>query len=824
MSVNIKLNTEGEVWDAVDAKYTKPTTGIPKTDLDSSVQTSLGKADTALQADDVAEAVDAWCDENITNPDSPPLDRSLSSSSAAAPADMVGDLLSKISVLTKYQSSSFSSGTASVASKRLLLNYDKAIPANMFIGDLYMVANDSSISTTLKVELAKLNSNGSYTVYDSISTTVSISATAGSLVKVYSVNKATQYDTYVFVTFGTASRFRLASITGKHFVVGDDISSTTFTTRNVDNYEMDYLLYCGVTSDYIEEVNENFAQLNDATVNISGQLSDLRSTSNVLTKFQSSSFGTGTSNAASKRLLLNCEKAIPANIFVGDLFMVTHVADVSTTVKIEFTKKNEDGSYTVYDSISTTVSISATAESLVKVCSINKTTQYDTYIFMTFGTASRFELASITGKYFVVGDDISSTTFTTRNVNNYEMNYLLYCGVTSDYITNTNEDFKYLYDAVGDYSYHEFANASQSSGFWNCYIYKNIPTGTKVRVTMLTNTADVSFNVRAYDASDNNQLIKGVFKDVGGTADAKLTLNAVHIRIQASISTQITNAKLAVVITTDTQPGIVSDLFDSSVPKVYHVEKDGSGDFTNLADALEIATQWMDSVVYIGAGTWNILDELGATRLASLSSSYGGIVLKNRVHVICSSKAYIKCLYTGDDANLINYLSAFNSGPFGFTLENADIEVANIRYCVHDERNAETDHYDNNYINCRMKNTNQTPGSRSQCIGGGLGYDGHVIIDGCTFENPLRDNYGIVSYHNAHGLATDSRSLIEVKGCYFYGTNTFRAGYYGNSIVVTQCLVHGNSMGAEPYVAQEDPNYSNVNMEIIKWNNEIRTT
>ena len=641
MSVNIKLNTEGEVWDAVDAKYTKPTTGIPKTDLDSSVQTSLGKADTALQADDVAEAVDAWCDENITNPDSPPLDRSLSSSSAAAPADMVGDLLSKISVLTKYQSSSFSSGTASVASKRLLLNYDKAIPANMFIGDLYMVANDSSISTTLKVELAKLNSNGSYTVYDSISTTVSISATA---------------------------------------------------------------------------------------------------------------------------------------------------------------------------------------ESLVKVCSINKTTQYDTYIFMTFGTASRFELASITGKYFVVGDDISSTTFTTRNVNNYEMNYLLYCGVTSDYITNTNEDFKYLYDAVGDYSYHEFANASQSSGFWNCYIYKNIPTGTKVRVTMLTNTADVSFNVRAYDASDNNQLIKGVFKDVGGTADAKLTLNAVHIRIQASISTQITNAKLAVVITTDTQPGIVSDLFDSSVPKVYHVEKDGSGDFTNLADALEIATQWMDSVVYIGAGTWNILDELGATRLASLSSSYGGIVLKNRVHVICSSKAYIKCLYTGDDANLINYLSAFNSGPFGFTLENADIEVANIRYCVHDERNAETDHYDNNYINCRMKNTNQTPGSRSQCIGGGLGYDGHVIIDGCTFENPLRDNYGIVSYHNAHGLATDSRSLIEVKGCYFYGTNTFRAGYYGNSIVVTQCLVHGNSMGAEPYVAQEDPNYSNVNMEIIKWNNEIRTT
>ena len=34
----------------VDAKYTKPSSGIPKTDLASAVQTSLGKADTALQS------------------------------------------------------------------------------------------------------------------------------------------------------------------------------------------------------------------------------------------------------------------------------------------------------------------------------------------------------------------------------------------------------------------------------------------------------------------------------------------------------------------------------------------------------------------------------------------------------------------------------------------------------------------------------------------------------------------------------------------------------------------------------------------------------
>lgn len=39
------------VQEYVAAKYTKPSGGIPKTDLASDVQTSLDKADTALQAD-----------------------------------------------------------------------------------------------------------------------------------------------------------------------------------------------------------------------------------------------------------------------------------------------------------------------------------------------------------------------------------------------------------------------------------------------------------------------------------------------------------------------------------------------------------------------------------------------------------------------------------------------------------------------------------------------------------------------------------------------------------------------------------------------------
>lgn len=49
-----------------------------------------------LSGTDVSEAVDDWLQENITNPDSPPLDRSLSASSAATPADIAGSIVNKL--------------------------------------------------------------------------------------------------------------------------------------------------------------------------------------------------------------------------------------------------------------------------------------------------------------------------------------------------------------------------------------------------------------------------------------------------------------------------------------------------------------------------------------------------------------------------------------------------------------------------------------------------------------------------------------------------------------------------------------------------------
>ena len=49
----------GGINDAIAAKYTKPAGGIPKSDLASDVQASLGKADTALQEGDIQFATDS---------------------------------------------------------------------------------------------------------------------------------------------------------------------------------------------------------------------------------------------------------------------------------------------------------------------------------------------------------------------------------------------------------------------------------------------------------------------------------------------------------------------------------------------------------------------------------------------------------------------------------------------------------------------------------------------------------------------------------------------------------------------------------------------
>lgn len=249
--------------------------------------------------------------------------------------------------------------------------------------------------------------------------------------------------------------------------------------------------------------------------------------------------------------------------------------------------------------------------------------------------------------------------------------------------------------------------------------------------------------------------------------------------------------------------------------KPIYVEKDGSGDFARLIDAIEEAEKTMNRVVYVGAGEWDIIEELGTDYIESINTFKRGVYLKNGIHLICSSRSIIKCNYTGTNESTIEWLSAFNAGPYGFTLENTTIESSNCRYTVHDERDSDADHYKNVYKNCFMKHT-------GTCIGGGLGLDGHVIIDGCKFVNKKGDNSHVVSYHNSgdgywEGTASKgAQSNVEVANSWFSGTLAVQT--FGQSTKDTNFLVHGNSFASAPIYPLEP----NPVIKVTDWNNEIR--
>lgn len=274
-----------------------------------------------------------------------------------------------------------------------------------------------------------------------------------------------------------------------------------------------------------------------------------------------------------------------------------------------------------------------------------------------------------------------------------------------------------------------------------------------------------------------------------------------------------------------------------NAPHVFHVEKDGSGDYTSLVTAIEAAEEYMDSTVYVGDGTWDILDELGELYVQSVDSTKRGIVLKNRIHLIFSSNAVVTAMYEGysgvmmDDT--IRWLSVFNSGEYGFTLENCKIVSRNIRYAIHDERSGSTDQYRNEYINCNIQHSNQPySGSQNvigfaQCIGGGLGDDGEILICGCIFDNPYqysKDEQGrkhLVTYHNNNNISAAGRSNIDINGCYFKDEGMVSFGYYGTNEAVSSALVHDNKMGFAPAIGGETAEQTTVNIEMFAWNNVI---
>ena len=221
------------------------------------------------------------------------------------------------------------------------------------------------------------------------------------------------------------------------------------------------------------------------------------------------------------------------------------------------------------------------------------------------------------------------------------------------------------------------------------------------------------------------------------------------------------------------------------------IDKDGNGDFTTLKECTEYIKKnnILNTKVYVKKGVYNLVEEFGQSYLDGIqqTSNKGiGLFIGNNTYFEFENGAKIEFIYNGGSLSTAEYFSPFN--VYGsFTLENADIEVTNARYCVHEDVPTSLDvipeSYTAKYINCTMKHNGNNVGSYKGtiCIGAGTNKNSLSVIDGGKYECGTQFPYAI-SYHNfITADYGDCKSKIVLKNVWV--NNSIRLGEFGDSIV-----------------------------------------
>ena len=165
----------------------------------------------------------------------------------------------------------------------------------------------------------------------------------------------------------------------------------------------------------------------------------------------------------------------------------------------------------------------------------------------------------------------------------------------------------------------------------------------------------------------------------------------------------------------------------------------------------------------------------------------------------------------------------YSAGNSSFTLDGLNIKAQNTRYCVHDEHGGQGV-YHHTYKNCIMHYTNTYSSPYYvQCIGGGLGQNGYISIEGGMYTSEPTYAYSgqtidsstqPITYHN--GNNANALSKIFIKDVYLTGKGHFRFGDYGPSTNKTPVLITGCRMGMPTTHAFENQEFSVVNFEITE--------
>jgi hypothetical protein len=248
----------------------------------------------------------------------------------------------------------------------------------------------------------------------------------------------------------------------------------------------------------------------------------------------------------------------------------------------------------------------------------------------------------------------------------------------------------------------------------------------------------------------------------------------------------------------------------------------GDGGIPSLTDAI-MDNDKLNTVIYVQDGVYDLEAEFKAKYGENFFTDFNaqsrkGLILDNNVKIICSNKAIIKFDYKGDNPLVKQLFSPLNSGTHGFELINATVIASNCRYCVHDERGYSEDFYENVYEKCtfNMDNSGNTDWASKACIGGGLGKNGLITINGCVLDSVgTDDNYGILSYHNNTPANSKSKLLITNN---YLKKGTIRIASHGSSEEISTMIVGNNKINGDYIVTKETNNDTIVNVELLNLN------
>lgn len=207
-----------------------------------------------------------------------------------------------------------------------------------------------------------------------------------------------------------------------------------------------------------------------------------------------------------------------------------------------------------------------------------------------------------------------------------------------------------------------------------------------------------------------------------------------------------------------------------------------------------------------------------------------GLPLGNNVRIIGQNGSIIKCHYTGGKAYNQELFSIFSCRPSDFILENVELDAKNIRYCVHDECSGTATAYNHKYINCKMlHDSSDAEWKTPQCIGGGHGTNGTVIIKGGTYKCvPVQpqghesvENVPLSFHYNTSNVLADNQLIIS--DVYLDGDDSFI--YYGGSATTdntehTNVKIYNCKMGKKPINYSESDAPGQISTAVLySWNN-----